>query len=260
MFRGDASAFWSPDALTSRPVKLPCATLRGRRKRVPLVQVSGPVRPLGGPINRDRLWFFTGLIYRARFGTSPGQAPPPEDEQFLDMITDTNTKVTWKINDKLTFQQTYYAELWGTVNPNIVSPTRPIATLQHSQAGIKDDPNLGSQLTAILSTSTVLTARYGLTMGASRRIGFFRDLTTPNRTDDSSGVQSGNTNAHRFWPRRDEVSAKMNTYLSGNRISHNLSYGVQISRNKDVFVQIEPGGVLYNDLSGSSEPGDLRRS
>jgi hypothetical protein len=250
-FHGDASGFWSPDKLTSRPRKLPCARCPEGESGFHWYKYRDFGAHIGGPIKRDRLWFFTGLIYRARFGTSPGQAPPPPEEQFLDMITDTNTKVTWKINDKLTFQQTYYAELWGTVNPNIVSPTRPIATLQHSQAGIKDDPNPGSQLTAILSPSTVLTARYGLTMGASRRIGFFRDLTTPNRTDDSSGVQSGNTNAHRFWPRRDEVSAKMNTYLSGSRISHNLSYGLQVSRNKDVFVQIEPGGVLYNDLSGT---------
>ena len=250
-FHGDASGFWSPDALTSKPRKLPCATCEDGESGFTWYKYRDLSAHIGGPINRDNLWFFTGLIYRARFGTSPGQAPPPPEEQFLDMITDTNTKMTWKINDKLTFQQTYYAELWGTVNPNIVSPTRPIATLQHSQAGIKDDPNLGSQLTAILSPSTVLTARYGLTMGASRRIGFFRDLTTPNRTDDSSGVQSGNTNAHRFWPRRDEVSAKVNTYLSGDRLSHNLSYGLQISRNKDVFVQIEPGGVLYNDLSSA---------
>lgn len=250
-FHGDAAGFWSPDALTSRPRKLPCARCPEGESGFHWYKYRDWSAHLGGPINRDRVWFFTGLIYRGRFGTSPGQAPPPPDEQFLDMITDTNTKVTWKINDKIQFQQTYYGEIWGTVNPNIVSPTRPIATLQHSQASIKDDPNPGSQLTAILSPSTVLTARYGLTMGASRRIGFFRDLTTPNRTDASSGVQSGNTNAHRFWPRRDEVSAKLNTYVSGSRVSHNISYGVQISRNKDVFVQIEPGGILYSDLAGA---------
>jgi len=28
------------------------------------------------------------------------------------------------------------------------------------------------------------------------------------------------------------VSAKLNTYVSGNRVSHNLSYGFQISRNQ----------------------------
>jgi Carboxypeptidase regulatory-like domain len=252
-FHGDAAGFWSPDALTSKPVKMPCPKCPEGESGFTWYKYRDWSAHLGGPIKRDRLWFFTGLIYRGRFGTPPGQPEPPAEEQFLDMITDTNTKVTWKINDKLMFQQTYYGEIWGTVNPNIVSPTRPIATLQHSEAGIKDDPNPGSQLTWIMSPSTVLTTRYGLTMGASERIGFFRDLTTPNRTDAASQVQSGNTNAHRFWPRRDEVSAKLNTYLSGDRLNHNLSFGVQISRNKDVFVQIEPGGVLYSDLPATPE-------
>jgi hypothetical protein len=104
-------------------------------------------------------------------------------------------------------------------------------------------------LTWTLRNNTVLTARYALTKGASHRIGFFRDLATPNHTDAGSSVQSGNTNAHRFWPRRDEVSVKMNSYFSGSRISHNLAYGAQISKNKDVFVQIEPGGVIFRDLN-----------
>jgi hypothetical protein len=258
-FHGDASGFWSPDELTSRPVLQPCPacpasavddTING----VPQIgfhwynyhDYSGHV---GGPIKQDRVWFFGGLIFRGRYGTPPGQAPPPDSERFLDWITDTNTKVTVKINNRMQFQQTYYAEIWGTVNPNFTSPTRPIATLQHSEASIKDDPNPGSSLTWTLSDRTVLTARYALTKGASHRIGFFRDLNTPNHTDAGSGVQSGNTNAHRFWPRRDEVSVKMNSYYAGNRLNHSLAYGVQLSKNKDVFVQIEPGGVIFRDLN-----------
>jgi Carboxypeptidase regulatory-like domain/TonB dependent receptor-like, beta-barrel len=252
-FHGDAAAFYSPDALTSKPIKLPCASCPEGKIGFHWYDYYDMSGHLGGPIKRDRVWFFTGLIYRGRYGTPPGQAPPPDSERFLDWITDTNTKVTWKINDKLQFQQTYYGEVWGTVNPNFTSPTRPIETLQHSEARLKDDPNPGSELTAILSPNTVLTARYALTMGASERIGFYRDLTTPNHTDTASGVQSGNTNAHRFWPRRDEVSAKFNTYKPGTRINHNLAFGVQISRNKDVFVQIEPGGVIYQDLNGAKD-------
>ena len=93
-FHGDASAFWSPDALTSKPRKLPCATCEGGESGFTWYKYRDFGAHIGGPINRDNLWFFTGLIYRARFGTSPGQAPPPPEEQFLDMITDTNTKVT----------------------------------------------------------------------------------------------------------------------------------------------------------------------
>jgi hypothetical protein len=249
-FSGDAAAFWSPDALTSKPVYLPCAACEGGESAFKWYKYYDASGHIGGPIMRDRLWFFTGLIYRGRFGTQPGAVPPPESEQFLDWIADTNTKVTWKINDRLQFQQSLYAEIWGTVNPNFTSATRPIETLQHSEARFPDDANPGSQLTWSVSPTTVLTARYGLTLGASERIGYFRELDTPNRTDAASGVQSGNTNAHRFWPRRDEVSVKLNTFLSGNRLDHNLSYGTQVSRSKDVFVQIEPGGALYSDLSG----------
>ena len=252
-FHGDLASFYSPDKLTSRPILLPCATCDGGQIGFHWYNYYDTSGHVGGPIKKDRLWFFGGLIYRGRYGTPPGQAPPPQSERFLDWITDTNSKVTWKINNKVQFQQTYYAEIWGTVNPNFTSPTRPIATLQHSEAGPKDDPNPGSELTAILSPNTVLTTRYALTMGASHRIGFFRDLDTPNHTDTASGIQSGNTNAHRFWPRRDEVSAKLSTYVPGSRISHNIGYGGQISRNKDIFVQIEPGGVIYQDLNGAKD-------
>jgi hypothetical protein len=258
-FHGDASGFWSPDKLTSRPILQPCPLCSGDNADDVINGVNqigfhwynyhDDSGHIGGPIKKDRVWFFGGLIFRGRYGTPPGQAPPPDSERFLDWITDTNTKVTVKLNDRMQFQQTYYAEIWGTVNPNFTSPTRPIATLQHSEAGIKDDPNPGSSLTWTLSNRTVLTARYALTKGASHRIGFFRDLDKPNHTDAGSGVQSGNTNAHRFWPRRDEVSLKLNSFFSGSSISHNVGYGAQISKNKDVFVQIEPGGVIFRDLN-----------
>src|SRR5262245_49622055 len=77
-FHGDASGYWSPDKLTSKPVMLPCVRcgpgvntgFRWYKYR----DLSGHV---GGPIIRDRLWFFGGLIYRARSGSGPGDPTPP---------------------------------------------------------------------------------------------------------------------------------------------------------------------------------------
>src|SRR5262245_38581249 len=253
-FHGDASGYWSPDKLTSKPVMLPCARcgpgvntgFRWYKYR----DLSGHV---GGPIIRDRLWFFGGLIYRARSGSGPGDPTPPEDEKFLDMITDINTKLSWRINDKLEFQQSFYAEVFGTVNPQFTTPMRPIATLQHSQGGALLNGNWRSQLNWTVSPTTLFTGRYNTTQGGSNRIGFFRDLTTPQHRDQVTGLFSANYTATRFRPRRDEVSGKVNTYISGARISHNLFYGVQISRNKDYRVDIQPGGVIYLDLSGQPD-------
>src|SRR2546421_6178444 len=93
-FHGDVAGDWSPDKLTSKPTVLPCTRcapgvqtgFRWYRYR----DMSGHV---GGPIVRNKLWFFGGAIYRARSGAGPGDPEPPENEKFLDMITDINTKV-----------------------------------------------------------------------------------------------------------------------------------------------------------------------
>jgi len=253
-FHGDVSGYWSPDKLTSKPTLLPCARCApGVKTGLRWYKYRDMSGHIGGPILRDRLWFFGGLIYRARSGSSPGDPEPPENEKFLDMITDINTKVNWKINDRLQFQQSFYAEIFGTVNPQFTTPMRPIATLQHSQGNAALDGNWGSQLTWTISNRTVFTAHYNITQGGSNRIGFFEDLTTPAHRDQVTGIQSGNFTATRFRPRRDEVSAKANTYISRARVSHDLSYGVQIFRNKDYRVDIQPGGVIYFDLNGQPD-------
>jgi hypothetical protein len=205
---------------------------------------------LGGPIVRDRVWFFTGLIYRGRSGTQPGQPEPAASEQFLDRIADTSSKLTWKITDRLRLQQTFYAEMWGTVNPPFTSPTRPIETLQHSRGNAKLDGNYGSQLSWTPGAATMFTARYNISQGGGDRIGFFEDLTTPHRRDQVSQLQSGNTTARQFRPRRDEASVKVETHLRRARVEHNLSYGVQIARSRNYNVDIQPGGVIYLDLNG----------
>jgi hypothetical protein len=171
-FHGEVSGYWSPDQLTSKPAMLPCT------RCAPGVQtgfrwykyrdLSGHA---GGPIVRDRLWFFGGLIYRARSGSGPGDPEPPDNEKFLDMITDVNTKVNWRINDRLEFQQSFYAEIFDTVNPQFTTPMRPIATLQHSHGSAALDGNYGSQLTWTVNNKTVLTGRYNITQGGSNRIG-----------------------------------------------------------------------------------------
>ena len=252
--RGDVSGYWSPSSLTSRPATLPCAVCGpGVETGFKWYKYRDMGAHIGGPIKSDSLWFFGGVIYRARSGSQPGQPEPPDNEKSLDSILDTNWKVNWKINDKLQFQQSFYAEVWSTVNPIFASPTRPLATLQRSRGNVALDGNYGSQLTWTPTGTTVLTGRYNLTQGGSNRIGFYENLTTPQRRDQLTGVQTGNTTATRFRPRRDEVSVKFNTFISGARASHNIFYGVQISRSKNYRVDIQPGGAIFSDLGGQPD-------
>ena len=90
--------------------------------------------------------------------------------------------MTIKLTDKMQFQQTYYGEIWGTVNPNIVSPTRPIATLQHSaQHRRRPEPGLVADVDDEQQHGD--DGALQPDDGASASIKFFEDLTTPNRQD-----------------------------------------------------------------------------
>jgi hypothetical protein len=253
-FHGDLSGYWSPDFLTTKPTKRPCDNCADGKdtgfKWYKYRDFSGHI---GGPIVHDKAWFFGGMIYRGRFGRSPGQPDPPDDQRFLDWILDTNWKASWQINDQLQFQQTYYAEIWSTVNPPMTNPTRPIETLWRSYGNAKMDGNYGSQIVWTPTPKTVLTGRYNISLAGNDQIGFYEDLDTPIHRDLNTGVWSGNYVARQTRPRRDEGSVKVNTYKTFGSVSNNLSFGVQISRNKNVRVDIQPGGVVYQDLDGQPE-------
>lgn len=245
-FRADASAFWGPNALSSQPIKVDCGCPEGQTGFTwyDYYDLSGHV---GGPIVRNRAWFFTGLVFRGKFATTPGQPAPLPEDQYLSYIGDTNTKVTWQITDKLMFRQTYYHEWFMETLPNFPTLTQPLETLQRSSGLL---PQIGSELTATLRSNTVLTGRYALTNIPDERIGFYEDLTTPARIDAITGVASGNATAVRTKPRRDEVSVRVNTYFAGNRINQNVSFGAQFVRNRTFIYEVQPGGVIYSDLAG----------
>ena len=258
-FQFDATAFWTPDALTSKPIKFDCGCPEGETgftwHNYRDFSVHG-----GGPIVSDHSWFFTGLTYRGKYATSPGAPPPPAEDRYLSWLLDTNTKVTWQINDRLSFQQTYYQESFMEMLPNFVTLSRPIETLVRSSGNL---PHAGSELTAILSDTTVLTVRYGLTNIPDERISFNNDLITPERRDTFTGVRSDNAGAFQSKPRRDEVSAKLNTYLAGERVNQNISFGAQIARNRIFRFSVAPGGVVFFDFDGAPDeavftPADIR--
>ena len=250
-FSGDLSGYWSPDQFTSKPTKLRCVPCGpGVETGFQWYKYRDMSGHIGGPIIRDKAWFFGGLIYRGRAGTAPGAPEPPESEQAPDKLIDMNWKATWDITEKLQFQQSFYSEMFSTANPAFTSANRPLETLQRSRGGIALNGNYGSQLTWTLSNRTILTTRYNITQGGSNRIGYFEDLTKPNRRDQVTGVQSGNTTATRFRPRRDEVSAKFNTFFATGSVNHNISYGAQISRSKNYRIDIQPGGAIYTDNGG----------
>ena len=246
-FHGDVAAYLSPASLASQPVKLPCDTCaNGGETGFQWYNNRDVSGNISGPIVPNRLWFSSGVLYRARSITQPGQPKP--DETFLEEIADMSTKITLKINDRLQFQQTLFSEHWSSMNPNpYTSRTRPIETLQRTKTYL-NHINYGSSLDWTINSQTVLNARYNyLNAGRLDRIGFYEEIDTPIHRNSLTSVWAGNAPAVRFRPYKNEFNVKVNTYLPSSRASHDISYGAQISRNKSVTVTINPGGVIYWD-------------
>ena len=169
------------------------------------------------------------------------------------MITDINTKLNWRITDKLEFQQSFYAEVFGTVNPAFTTPMRPIATLQHSEGSAVLNGDYGSQLTWTISPKTLFTGRYNITQGGSTgsgSSGISRRLNTATRV---ARTLEREFTATRFRPRRDEVSGKINTYISGPASATTCFTAFRFPATRTTVVDIQPGGVIYSDLSGQPD-------
>src|SRR5207248_7634084 len=87
----------------------------------------------GGPIARNRAWFFGGLVFRGSLTRTPGQPAPAPADQYLVWLEDANAKGTWKINDSVMFRQTYYHERFWEPLPHAPPLTIPLEAIQLSE-------------------------------------------------------------------------------------------------------------------------------
>jgi hypothetical protein len=263
-FRGDGRYYHLLKDVASTPFTLPCNCPEGQTgfKWYGNPDYSGH---FGGPILKDRLWYFVGGTTVGWSYREPGQAAPPSDllDQGLWMRYDTRLsgKVTWKITDKILFTQSNLYEWWEYLNP-FPNNTTPLEAVNWYPGDIRVG---GSTVTATLNSTTVLTARYSAFVMPDSFIGMGpqltqKDITTAARRDTFTSLDSGNrfNGAEAGWPRRDEFAAKLNQYIAGNRFTHNLRYGFQIRKNHTHQQTVFPTGVRYFDFNGQPDEAEFR--
>lgn len=259
-YRFDGTVFWQPHGLTSAPIKLDCNCPSGQTGFKWYIHHDYSFHA-GGPILTDRLWFFTGATNFGINHRNPGAPDTPEEYRWNRYNIRTNTKANWKINDKLSYQQVFYYDWWEYTLPEFPTRTTPLEALDWYVGEIRDS---ASELTATLSSSAVLTARYVIHYFPEGHIGFGpeftrNDITTPARVDNFTGVTSGNMNrtASTSLPKRDDIHLKINKYISGSRISHNVRFGFQWSHGRSQEADVWPGGVRYLDLNGQPDQAEF---
>ena len=155
-FLADASYYGQWASLTSQPVLLAPANPRNGTSEFGYVRerYRDLTTNLGGPIRRDRLWFFTGYQYLRDYDSQPGTDPAYPRTYEQNKVF---TKLTWKFGTNWQLMQSLHYERW--VNPDRPTATAPFEVTTRPQASV---PAMTfGHLTHTVSANTLWDVRVG---------------------------------------------------------------------------------------------------
>jgi Carboxypeptidase regulatory-like domain/TonB dependent receptor/TonB-dependent Receptor Plug Domain len=242
-FQFDASYYGQWQDLTSQPVELPCDCAQGETGYVRSLYRDFTTH-LGGPILRDRLWFFGGYQYLRDHDSQPGS-----DSRF-PRESDSN-RIFWKIN----WQITPNFKLMTNYNDSFWTNTGPFTASSPYASGTTDDGHNPSltfvDLTHIVSPNTLWDARvsgyYWTGKGVPNT-----DYDTPAHYDLATGVSSGGSFSFFSGTESRTVGhAKVSHYATDFlHADHDFKFGIQLVAARMDTLWGYPGGVIYLDYEG----------
>jgi hypothetical protein len=256
-FLYDASYYGQTAGLTSQPVLLALAPPATGQTGYERVRYRDLTTNLGGPLVRDRLWFFTGYQYLRDFDSQPGTDPAEPRTYEQNKVF---AKLTWKLTPGLQLLQSVHDEVW--VNPERPTVVTPVEATTRTHATV---PAITfGHLTHTVSADTVWDARVGRFVYSQESPPSTGDRSTASHRDRRSGVT-------RFAPpsfgtltiARTTAKATISHYrpaLLG--ADHQWRMGGQVERGEHQNTSVIPTGVRYIDDSGrpfqavSSDPSN----
>lgn len=245
IFEYDASFYGQSDGLTSHPVALVCVRCSTPESRYTRARYRDFTTHLGGPILRNRIWFFGGYQFLRDYDSQPGTDPKfPRTLQYDKIFA----KVTWQITRSLRLQSSLHDEFW--VLPERPTLSKPYETTVRT-SGSQPTATFVN-LTHVLSSTTLWDARVSRFTAPQESVPNSGDSTLPYRVDQATGLATGGAQSFgTFRLARTSVKASLSHYrtnLAGG--DHEIKTGIQIEDGQHHGTAVFPGGVQYTDNNG----------
>ena len=244
-FQYDASYYWQGAGLTGQPIVLPVQRGTQPESGYERARYHDFTTNLGGPVVRNKAWFFAGYQYLRDYDSQPGTDPAFPRQYEQDKVLG---KVTWQIAPSLRLLSSYHNEFW--VSPERPTLVTPFETTVRFNGRVPT--TTFAHVTYTPSNSTLLDARVGRFVLSQNNDPASGSTTTPNRSDRVTGVSSGGPPGFGdFNLMRTTAKATMTQYRPGLLgADHELKVGGQAEKGHHDALTIIPTGVRYIDSSG----------
>ena len=133
-FLYDASYYGQTAGLTSQPVRLTFPGPGQPKSGFERVKYVDMTTNFGGPVIRDRMWFFTGYQHLRDYDSQPGVDPSFPRTYEQDKVF---AKLTWRIAPGMQLLHSFHDEFW--VNPELATLVKPYEATQYPACGSAGD-------------------------------------------------------------------------------------------------------------------------
>ena len=242
----DASYYSQTADLTSQPILRPTGGAGTPQTGYERIRYRDLTTNLGGPVVRNRAWFFAGYQYLRDYDSQPGTDPSLprtyEQNKFF-------AKLTWQPAPGWQLDHSLHDESW--VNPEQPTTAKPFETTLRAHASV---PAMTfGHLTHASAASTLWDVRIGRFVYSRADDPSSGDRNTPGRMDNATGLFSGAPQAFSTLTLiRTNAKATITRYRAGLwGVDQQWKLGAQFERGEHRSPSVIPTGVRYVDANGT---------
>lgn len=241
----DASYHGQTAGLTSQPALLRPLPPKTGQSGYERAEYRDFTTNLGGPVVRDRLWFFVGDQYLRDYDSQPGADPAFPRIYEADKIY---AKLSWRLGPAWQLVQSIHDQMGVNPDrPTLVTPFEATTLPRISAPAMTF-----GHLTHTVSANTLWDVRVGQFVFTQNDESSTGGFTTPSRIDRTTRVTSGAPSQFGdLTIRRTTAKATLNHYRPGLwGADHQWKIGWQVERGEHHATGNIPTGVRFVDNNG----------